>query len=87
MNKKQLLITLTSITAVFATGILTVTASGINQMNNFESLKVNGANPSKTHTVIFDKDDVTPGAYDVDGYCNPFSLRKENAIDDADGIL
>ncbi len=44
-----------------------------------------GVNEPKVHTVSFKAGDVAPGAYDSENWLTPFTLHKDDAIEDADG--
>ena len=46
---------------------------------------VAGTNEPKTHTISFKAGDVTPSAYDENIWGTPFTLHKDDAIEDADG--
>ena len=44
-----------------------------------------GVNEPKVHTVSFKAGDVASGAYDSENWLTPFTLHKDDAIEDADG--
>lgn len=44
-----------------------------------------GTNEPKIHTISFTAGDVTPGIHDDDYSLTPFTLHKDDAIEDADG--
>lgn len=79
MKKKSIvLLAAIAASAIGATGL--VFSFGATSMG-----LIAGTNELATHTISFKAGDVTPGVHDDEWFLTPFTLHKDDAIEDADG--